>query len=70
MERKIVSFLKKWKSDLLRKPLVLYGSKQIGKTFTILEFGENEYKNVVYFNSENNKQLIDISSFWENYFRK
>lgn len=60
MERKIVSFLKKWKSDLLRKPLVLYGSKQIGKTFTILEFGENEYKNVVYFNSENNKQLIDI----------
>jgi len=34
MERKIVSFLKKWKSDLLRKPLVLYGSKQIGKTRT------------------------------------
>lgn len=60
MERKIVSFLKKWKNDLIRKPLLLYGSKQIGKTFTILEFGETEYKNVVYFNSENNKSLIDI----------
>lgn len=60
MERKIVSYLKKWKNDLIRKPLIIYGSKQIGKTFTVLEFGQNEYKNVVYFNCENNIRLKEI----------
>ena len=47
MERKIDEFLKKWKNDLIRKPLVIYGSKQVGKTFSVLEFGKREYKNVV-----------------------
>lgn len=60
MERKIVSFFQKWKKDIIRKPLILYGPKQIGKTFTVLEFGKNEYKNVVYFNTANNKNLIDL----------
>lgn len=60
MERKIESFFQKWKNDLIRKPLVVYGPKQIGKTFTILNFGKTEYKNCIYFNSANNKQLIDI----------
>lgn len=60
MERKISLFFTKWKKDLIRKPLVVYGPRQIGKTFTILEFGKNEYKNVVYFNADNNKRLLDI----------
>lgn len=60
MERKISLFFKKWKKDLIRKPLVVYGPRQIGKTFTVLEFGKNEYKNVVYFNADNNKRLLDI----------
>lgn len=60
MERKIESFFHKWKNDIIRKPLVVYGPKQIGKTFTILNFGKSEYKNCIYFNSTNNKQLIDI----------
>lgn len=60
MERKIVEFFKKWKNDLIRKPLVVYGPKQIGKTFTVLEFGKREYKNVVYFNSNNYRELIEI----------
>ena len=60
MERKISLFFTKWKKDLIRKPLVVYGPRQIGKTFTVLEFGKNEYKNVVYFNSDNNKRLLDI----------
>ena len=33
MERKIEKFFKKWKNDIIRKPLVIYGSKQIGKTY-------------------------------------
>lgn len=60
MERKISLFLKKWKEDLIRKPLVIYGPKQIGKTFSVLEFGKNEYKNLVYFNTFNNNNVKEI----------
>lgn len=60
MERKISIYLQKWKKDLVRKPLLIYGPKQIGKTFSVLEFGEKEYKNVVYFNTANNKELEDL----------
>ena len=60
MERKISLYLHKWKNDLVRKPLLLYGPRQIGKTFSVLEFGDKEYKNTVYFNLSNNKDLIDL----------
>ena len=60
MERKIEDFYLKWRKDKSRKPLVIYGGKQVGKTFSVLEFGKKEYKNVVYFNTENNKKLIDL----------
>ena len=60
MERKIVEFYQKWKSDVIRKPLILYGAKQIGKTFSALEFGKEEYKNTVYINTENNKAIQDL----------
>lgn len=60
MERKITSFLEKWKKELIRKPLCIYGAKQIGKTFTILEFGKKEYKNTIYFNTDNNDELLDV----------
>jgi len=60
MERKITAYLNKWKNDLVRKPLLLYGPKQIGKTYTILSFGEKEYKNIVYFNTDNNKDLLEL----------
>ena len=62
MERKIESFFEKWKNDIIRKPLILYGPKQIGKTFATLDFGKKEYKNTVYFNAENNFQLLEIFS--------
>ncbi len=60
MERKIDKFLKKWQKDILRKPLILYGPRQIGKTFTILDYGKKEYKNVVYFNTENNEEILEL----------
>jgi len=60
MERKIEKNLIKWKTDLIRKPLVIYGPKQIGKTFITLKFGKSEYKNTIYFNTENNKQLVEL----------
>ena len=58
MERKIESELLKWKKST-KKPLLLYGSKQVGKTFSTIEFGKKYYKNIVYFNLDNNKDLID-----------
>ena len=60
MERKIDNFFHKWKKDLIRKPLILYGPKQVGKTFSALNFGEKEYKNIAYFNTNNNKELLSI----------
>lgn len=60
MERKIDIFYQKWKKDVIRKPLIIYGPKQIGKTFSVLDFGKREYKNTVYFNSQNNKELKDL----------
>ena len=60
MERKIEEFLIKWKNDIIRKPLIVYGPKQVGKTFTILNFGKKEYKNIVYFNTNNNKEIDSL----------
>ena len=60
MERKIEKFLSKWKNDVIRKPLIVYGPKQVGKTFSILSFGEKEYKNIVYFNTNNNKEIDNL----------
>ncbi len=59
MERKIYNDLIKWKKTT-KKPLLLYGSKQVGKTFSALEFGKKYYRNVVYFNTDNNKELVDL----------
>ena len=60
MERKIYQDLQKWKKDLNRKPLLLFGNKQVGKTYTAIEFGEKEYKTVAYINSDNNIALKSI----------
>jgi len=60
MERKINSYLLRWKRDISKKVLVLYGNKQVGKTYSVLKFGEKEYKNVVYFNADNNIELLSI----------
>lgn len=60
MERKIREYLTKWKRDQNRKPLVVYGNKQVGKTYTVLKFGEEEYKNIIYFNADNNRELLEI----------
>lgn len=57
MERKIQNFLKSWKNSKYRKPLVLQGARQVGKTYALLEFGREHYENVAYFNFETNKTL-------------
>ena len=60
MERKIEEYLVQWKNDNNRKPLIIFGPRQVGKTFSVLNFGKNNYKNVAYFNTYQNKKLIDV----------
>ncbi len=57
MYRKIISFLESWKESPYRKPLILQGARQVGKTYSILEFGRTHYENVAYFNFETNPKL-------------
>ena len=52
MYRKIMDYLEAWKQSRERKPLVLQGARQVGKTYTLLEFGRTHYENVAYFNFE------------------
>ena len=60
MERKIEKFLQKWQKDIIRKPLILYGPKQVGKSYSALQFGKQSYKNTIYFNTSNNKPLEEL----------
>ena len=60
MERKIQSKLLSWKESLHRKPLIIQGARQVGKTWSILNFGKSNYKNLLYFNFESNGELINI----------
>lgn len=57
MYRKISQKLLAWKESPFHKPLLLQGARQVGKTFSVLEFGRNNYENVAYFNFETNTQL-------------
>ncbi|MGL5153212.1 MAG: ATP-binding protein [Clostridium sp.] len=60
MKRKILDWLIEWKNSKYRKPLILQGARQVGKTYSALSFGKEYYDSVVYFNFENNRELIKI----------
>ena len=64
MYRKIMDFLESWKNNKHRKPLILQGARQVGKTYSILEFGRKHYENVAYFNFETSPKLNE--TFEEN----
>lgn len=60
MYRKIINYLEAWKESEHRKPLILQGARQVGKTYSVLEFGRIHYENVAYFNFETNPRLSSI----------
>ena len=60
MERKITDEFLKWKRDVVTKPFCLYGPRQVGKTYSVISFGRKFYKNVAYFDTNNNNELKDI----------
>lgn len=57
MKRLLYKELLKWKHRDTRKPLILNGARQVGKTWLLKEFGRNEYANVAYINCDNNSQM-------------
>ena len=59
MEREIIKELIKWKNSENRKPLIVHGARQVGKTYIIKEFGKQYYENVIYVNFETNKELSE-----------
>ena len=63
MKRKIYKQLLKWKRNMDRKPLMLLGARQVGKTWIMQQFGEKEYKNVAYIHCDDEprmKQLFEL----------
>ncbi|MBT3209189.1 MAG: ATP-binding protein [Bacteroidetes bacterium] len=60
MERKIEKNLLEWKDSPNSLPLIIHGARQVGKTYSILEFGKKYFKNVLYFNFESNSELTKI----------
>lgn len=65
MKRTIIAQLKAWKNSPLRKPLILSGARQVGKTYILKEFGKQEYENVAYINCDGNQEIAHI--FAEDY---
>jgi predicted AAA+ superfamily ATPase len=57
MERDAMQALIRWKSKQDRKPLIIRGARQVGKTWLVKEFGKNEYAQTAYVNFENSKLL-------------
>lgn len=56
MKRFILKKLIAWKNSPYRKPLILKGVRQVGKTWILKEFGRNYYKNIAYFNFDENEE--------------
>ena len=61
MKRSIYKDLLRWKRNKLRKPLIIDGARQVGKTWVIKEFGKNEYKNVAYINCD---RIVEMKSLF------
>ena len=60
MERLIYNDLLNWKNRVGRKPLILNGARQVGKTWIIREFGRREYANTAYINCESTPQIEEV----------
>ena len=60
MKRNAIRDMINWKNDAERKPLVLKGARQVGKTWLMKEFGKNYYKSFVYFNFDEEEELKSI----------
>ncbi|MEG2686827.1 MAG: AAA family ATPase, partial [Christensenellaceae bacterium] len=66
MKRFAMDKLIKWKESKYRKPLILKGVRQVGKTWLLKEFGKLYYENIAYFNFDENeeyKQFFETTKY-------
>ena len=57
IQRTITKELKSWRNSTKRKPLVLQGARQVGKTWLLKNFGLEEFENTAYFNFDSQPEL-------------
>ena len=72
MERFILKKLLDWKDSPYRKPLILKGVRQVGKTWILKEFGRRCYENTAYFNFDENeeyKQFLIHPRMWTGFYK-
>ena len=62
MYRDAIKSLYEWKENQHRKPLIIEGARQVGKTWLMKEFGKEAYKNTVYINFDSDKMLSELFS--------
>src|SRR6185437_6458921 len=62
MKRQFFKKLQLWKQDKFRKPLIIQGARQVGKTYILREFATLEYGNMAYFNFESQPHLHELFS--------
>ena len=62
MYRYAMENLREWKNRKNRKPLIIEGARQVGKTWLMKEFGRQEYTNTVYINFDSNSRMADLFS--------
>jgi predicted AAA+ superfamily ATPase len=63
MKRKAYETLLEWKDSPNRKPLIIQGARQVGKTFLMKQFGEGEFRHVAYFNFESQPSLAKVFEY-------
>jgi predicted AAA+ superfamily ATPase len=63
MKRKAYGTLLEWKNSPKRKPLIIQGARQVGKTFLMKQFGEEEFQYVAYFNFESHPALAKVFDY-------
>ena len=60
MKRKIYKKLIEWKENCMKKPLMIIGARQVGKTYIINEFCKNEFENVIQINLLNHPEIVEL----------
>lgn len=64
MKRSLTKYLIKWKNRASRKPIILRGARQVGKTYLVEDFGKNHFNNYIKINFEENP---NVKEFFETY---
>ena len=62
MKRDILDKLIQWKTKSNRKPLIIQGARQVGKTWAMKHFGEHSFEQIAYINFDNNPRMKTLFS--------